>query len=58
MLCSEIKEPLVLDFIKLHMHENMSVLSKLSHYTSVNFQSSIPLIRDTYSVPSNAGVYI
>lgn len=36
----------------------MGLLSKLSENTLLNLHSSTPLIRDTYSVPSNAGVYI
>lgn len=57
MLCLEIKDPLVWDFIQLHLYEDVNVLSKLSNNTLSSLHSSIPLISDTYSISSNAGVY-
>ena len=53
-LCDQMKDSPVLDFIQLHISEDVIVLSKWSNNTLCSLHTHVPLMAETYIIPPSA----
>ncbi len=57
-LCGQIEGSPVLEFIQLHMLENVNVLSKWSNDTLSSLYTPVPPMKECDQIPHSAGVYV